>query len=58
MVELASCLLSADVISADRLEVRNEVTSSWSGEVRVLPLGIVVQNNHVNVVDPVPRGDD
>ena len=30
MVELDFCLLSADVISADRLEVRNEVTSSWS----------------------------
>ena len=58
MVELDFCLFSADVLgpalssylSADRLEVRNEVTSSWSGEVRIFPLDVVVQNDHVAVV--------
>ena len=58
MVKLSSCLPSTDVISADRLEMKNGVISSWSSEVRILPLDAVVQNDHVDAVGLVLRGDE
>ena len=58
MVKLSSYLPSTDVISADRLEMKNGVISSWSSEVRILPLDVVVQTDHVDAVGLVLRGDE
>ena len=38
VVKLYSYLPSTDVMSADRLEMKNEVINSWSSEVRILLL--------------------
>ena len=64
MVEPDSCLLPADVMGTalspcypqTDCVVRNEVTSSWSGEVRLLPLGVVVQADHLARRRSRPQG--